>query len=48
MDVAQAKPETPATGDVSLQRIGGGRLLAGRQPEAAPIPVDDVHQALSR
>ena len=26
---------------------GGGRLLSGGQPEAASVPVDDVHQARS-
>ena len=45
MDVVQARPK-PRPGWTNPP-AGGGRQLPGGQPEAASVPVDDVHQALS-
>ena len=43
MDVARAKPKPRHEG--RIPPAGGGCLLLGGQPEAATVPVDDVHQA---
>ena len=44
MDVDRAKPKTHGL-ERRIPPAGGGRLLSGGQPEAASVPVDDVHQA---